>query len=357
MRKKIEKGWIRLHRKIQDNFLYPKNRPFTLFEAWIDLLLLVNHSEQAIDLKEGTVIIGRSQTIRSLETLSQRWNWDKSKLRRFLKLLQNKSMINYEPLSKTSKINNYNLSKMTQITICAYDRCQGGRQTAAESDTPNPLIDGDLQGKATHRIKSGDTPNPLNDKVLQETPTHQATHQNDSYRDKRHTQRPQIEQVTEVTNTPNDKPNKNDTNKNVGAGKSEAGDLLSRKLDNKSGIPSEKSEGIPGKSSEIPSLEMKTQDAKEKTDNDIYPLSDRIPTIEMVEEYCKKRKSIVPPALFMLHYESQHWKYEEGNNITNWKLRVLEWENDDSVKYITQINKKTGLEELEEEFQTLDQTT
>ena len=59
----------------------------------------------------------------------------------------------------------------------------------------------------------------------------------------------------------------------------------------------------------------------------------------------------------MLHYESQHWKYEEGNNITNWKLRVLEWENDDSVKYITQINKKTGLEELEEEFQTLDQTT
>lgn len=116
-------GWIKLYRKVQENRFYPKNKEFTQFEAWIDLLLNANHSDQEVILGNEVYICKRGQQLRSLDTLSKRWNWSKGRVRRVLHLYQKCSMIVLKPERKT-----------TQITICNYDIYQGERNA---SDTDN----------------------------------------------------------------------------------------------------------------------------------------------------------------------------------------------------------------------------
>lgn len=114
----INHGWISLHRKIQENWIFPKGRTFTQFEAWVDLLLNANHKEQKVVLKNELYICKRGQQLRSMQTLAEKWNWSRSKVRRFFDLLVKDSMV----VLKADQIT-------TQITICNYDTYQGDRPT------------------------------------------------------------------------------------------------------------------------------------------------------------------------------------------------------------------------------------
>jgi len=51
------RGWIKLHRKIQEHWLYQEKRKFSRFEAWIDLLMMMNHEDSKVIL--GNEIIER----------------------------------------------------------------------------------------------------------------------------------------------------------------------------------------------------------------------------------------------------------------------------------------------------------
>ena len=61
-------------------------------------------------------MIKRGESIKSLDTWSKRWNWNKSKVRRFLKTLESDSMI----VTK-------NEHKTTRLTVCKYDSYQDTR--------------------------------------------------------------------------------------------------------------------------------------------------------------------------------------------------------------------------------------
>ena len=41
-------GWIKLHRKLQDCWIWQENEPFDKRSAWVDLLLSANHSDKKI---------------------------------------------------------------------------------------------------------------------------------------------------------------------------------------------------------------------------------------------------------------------------------------------------------------------
>jgi hypothetical protein len=114
------KGWIRLYRRIEDHWIYPKGREFSRYEAWLDLILNANHSDQKaiLDRKNTTYMVLRGQQIRSAKTLSEKWNWSRGKVRRFLDLLKNDSMIELKSDQNT-----------TMITICNYDQYQDNRPT------------------------------------------------------------------------------------------------------------------------------------------------------------------------------------------------------------------------------------
>lgn len=101
---------------MKNNFLYPKNRKFTEFEAWIDLLIEVNYTEKQVPIGNQTILCKRAESINSLNTWAQKWNWNKSKVSRFFK-----------KLSKMNQIRIENVQKTTRITICNYDKYQGGR--------------------------------------------------------------------------------------------------------------------------------------------------------------------------------------------------------------------------------------
>ena len=86
------KGWVRLHRKIEDNSLWFLE-PFTKAQAWIDLFLNANHHPATIQIRGNLVSIKRGQIGWSELTMAQRWKWSKNKVRRFLKLLETEQQI------------------------------------------------------------------------------------------------------------------------------------------------------------------------------------------------------------------------------------------------------------------------
>lgn len=113
------KGYIALFRSLQEHWIYPNRRKFTEFEAWIDLLLEVNHKPKKVNIRGKIIEVQRGESIRSLDNWALRWYWNKSKVRRFLKVLQKDSMLRYE-----------NETVTTRITICNYDSYQDLRNVS-----------------------------------------------------------------------------------------------------------------------------------------------------------------------------------------------------------------------------------
>lgn len=109
-------GWIKIHRSIIDHWLYTEKRTFSKFEAWNDIMLMVNFADAKQVIKGKIYNIKRGESTMSLDTWAKRWNWDKSKVRRFLTLLQNDAMI---------VINSDNIT--THLTVCNYASYQGER--------------------------------------------------------------------------------------------------------------------------------------------------------------------------------------------------------------------------------------
>ena len=104
-------GWIKIERAITEHWIY--DDPWK-FRAWIDLLILANHAEHKVNLKNQIFVCGRGEVLRSLDFFSRRWRENRSKIRTFLMLLQKDGMIELKPHAK-----------ITHITICKYESYQG----------------------------------------------------------------------------------------------------------------------------------------------------------------------------------------------------------------------------------------
>jgi hypothetical protein len=111
-------GWIKIHRSITNHWLYSEKRVYSKLEAWYDMLIAVNYSDSKTLIKGKLYEVKRGQSIMSLDSWAKRWNWDKSKVRRFLNTLQADNMIELKSDTIT-----------TQLTICNYESYQGERNT------------------------------------------------------------------------------------------------------------------------------------------------------------------------------------------------------------------------------------
>jgi hypothetical protein len=106
-------GWLKIHRCITNHWLYTENRVFSKYEAWLDILMTVNYLDAKVLIKGKLYHVKRGQSILSMESWAKRWNWDKSKVRRFMELLQNDAMI----VLKTD-------NTTTHLTVCKYESYQ-----------------------------------------------------------------------------------------------------------------------------------------------------------------------------------------------------------------------------------------
>ena len=155
------KGWICLHRSIQDSAIWDNEEPFDKRSAWIDLLLSVNHEDRDIMFDSHVRSVKRGQMVTSVRKLSERWCWSEKRTLKFLRLLEEAKMI--------SKISD---NRATLLTVLNYAKYQGLSG-----------IEGKQQGE--QRKHSGNTPDctPANTPDLQTTMNNNINNDNNDNKD------------------------------------------------------------------------------------------------------------------------------------------------------------------------------
>ena len=85
-------GWISVHRKIEECWVW-FDEPFSKGQAWIDLLLLVNHAPKKCVVDGVLTEIGEGERLTSIRKLAERWQWSRDKVTKFLSILEKDEMI------------------------------------------------------------------------------------------------------------------------------------------------------------------------------------------------------------------------------------------------------------------------
>lgn len=139
-------GWIKLHRKIQDCFLW-QDKPFDKARAWIDLLLMAMHHDKKIFIDGEPIVVSRGSFMTSTLKLSDRWGWSRNKVLRFLNVLESEQMLN------TKRTQNGTL-----VTIVKYEVFQCGDTTdETTNETTDETTDGttdETQNKNDKELKN-----------------------------------------------------------------------------------------------------------------------------------------------------------------------------------------------------------
>lgn len=140
-------GFISLYRDIREHWLWEPHRPRTKLEAWIDLIMMANYKPNKVTLGKEVVQVERGTFITSELKLMERWKWSKSKVRAFLQVLENDSMI----VKKTDQ-------KKTAITIVNYELYQDS-QTEKELQKDHEKTAKKPQKDTTNKENKGNKEN------------------------------------------------------------------------------------------------------------------------------------------------------------------------------------------------------
>jgi len=99
-------GFLKLKRSFLDNMFWKKKREFSEFEALLDIVSNAQYVDRTVEHVIGMRVITtkRGQTIKSLETWAKRWMWNKSKVRRFISLLEKQRIVKKENVKKTIRL-------------------------------------------------------------------------------------------------------------------------------------------------------------------------------------------------------------------------------------------------------------
>ena len=113
----MAEGWFSVYRSIQDHWLW-EDKPFSMGQAWIDLLLLANYEDNKAPYKDKIITFKKGTVNISIKEMSSRWGWSRKKTRRFLNLLENDEMVSLKVTTKG-----------TTVTIANYVFYQGEGKT------------------------------------------------------------------------------------------------------------------------------------------------------------------------------------------------------------------------------------
>ena len=125
----MSKGWVSLYRKTLDNPILKTSKKFSTFEAWIWLLLNVNHKERKVVMGTSIYKVKKGAMITSMRKLCKVFGWGNSRLRTFLILLQKDDMI----VVKTNH-------SLTQITLLNYELLQDNKSVTNQKQDTNKSL-------------------------------------------------------------------------------------------------------------------------------------------------------------------------------------------------------------------------
>ena len=145
-------GWISLYRKIQNNFLWKDGRVFSKLEAWLDILMEVQHSSKQTKtmIKNTLITCDRGQSIKSIQTWAERWNWSRSAVQRYFQLLKREGMVRTE-----------NLTKTIRLSVCKYTTYQN-TQTEGELKVNRTWIEPELNPDTDNKGNNDNNGNNVN---------------------------------------------------------------------------------------------------------------------------------------------------------------------------------------------------
>ena len=132
-------GWVKIYRSLFDDPLWTKE-PFTRGQAWVDLIMMVNHEDgEFINHQGNAVKVPRGSCFTSIQKLADRWHWSPNKVRRYIGTLTDMQMVKQtgEPTG-------------TLLSLVKYDDFQGGRRTGGTTDG---RADGRTDGTRTRNNK------------------------------------------------------------------------------------------------------------------------------------------------------------------------------------------------------------
>ena len=131
-------GWIKLHRQLNNHWIWDKPE---YLKWWLDILMQANIEPKKVLIKNQLIEVERGDVVYSYETWANRWKINKSKVLRFLKMLEKDSMIVLKSETVT-----------TRITICKYDTYQGERNDS-ETQVKRNWNASETQVKPTKELK------------------------------------------------------------------------------------------------------------------------------------------------------------------------------------------------------------
>lgn len=105
-------GYILLHRSIYEHWTW-EDKPFSKGQAWIDILMFVNHKEATIPFNGDVLKLDRGEALTSIEKLSTRWGWSRKKTANFINMLKRDDMLHTKRTGKG-----------TVLTVVNYDNFQ-----------------------------------------------------------------------------------------------------------------------------------------------------------------------------------------------------------------------------------------
>lgn len=119
-----EQGYIYLERKIRDHWVW-EARPYSPGQAWIDIILMVNHKDSKMFFDGRLITVKRGSCITSIRKLGERWGWKRDKVSEFLKALEADCMIR--------KQSNNRRTLLTVQKYSVYQQKQGRRSKKSDS--------------------------------------------------------------------------------------------------------------------------------------------------------------------------------------------------------------------------------
>lgn len=134
-------GWVKIHREIQEHWIW-QEKPFSRGQAFVDLVLLANHSTKKVLIGNEIEEIPRGSFVTSELKLMERWGWSKNKVRLFLKLLEKDKMLVKDSNRKRTTINivnygKYQICETTEEPQTDCKRTTDGPQTVHKQECKN----------------------------------------------------------------------------------------------------------------------------------------------------------------------------------------------------------------------------
>lgn len=176
-------GWQKIYRDIQDHWLW-EDKPFSRGQAWIDLILLVNHEDNKTLIDGELIEVKRGSKITSLRKLADQWGWSTTKVKKFLELLQKEQMIKFESDNKKTlvSIENYSVyqskdntentvKKQSDNTEVTQKNFKSNSEVIQKKTNKNDkeYIKNDKEGeerKEVYQLQSLSFPTPLHEKIF-----------------------------------------------------------------------------------------------------------------------------------------------------------------------------------------------